>query len=80
MPYDVVFVDGEFVSSDAARLSVLANVVSYGTGTFEGIRATWNQERGELFSWRRWRTTSGWSVPRESSASGWGVRPRIWWR
>lgn len=49
MPYDVVFVDGEFVSSDEARLSVLANVVSYGTGTFEGIRATWNQERGDLF-------------------------------
>lgn len=49
MPYDRVFVDGEFVPSDEARLSVLANVVSYGTGTFEGIRATWNDARRELF-------------------------------
>ncbi|TDC57140.1 branched-chain-amino-acid transaminase [Actinomadura sp. KC345] len=48
-PYEWVFVDGEFVSSDEARLSILSNVVSYGTGTFEGIRATWNPERGELF-------------------------------
>ncbi|WP_327587475.1 branched-chain amino acid transaminase [Nonomuraea sp. NBC_00507] len=48
-PYDWVFADGEFVHSHDARLSVLANVVSYGTGTFEGIRATWNAEQGELY-------------------------------
>ncbi|MGP3958173.1 branched-chain amino acid transaminase [Nonomuraea sp. 3N208] len=48
-PYDWVFADGEFVRSDDARLSVLANVVSYGTGTFEGIRATWNAGQGQLY-------------------------------
>ncbi|WP_433337486.1 branched-chain amino acid transaminase [Spirillospora sp. CA-294931] len=48
-PYEWVFVDDEFVPSERARLSVLANVVSYGTGTFEGIRATWNEQRRELF-------------------------------
>jgi branched-chain amino acid aminotransferase len=47
--FDVVFVDGAYVSADAARLSIKANAVSYGTGTFEGIRATWNSEHGELY-------------------------------
>lgn len=49
VPYDQVFVDGDFVPVEKARLSVLANVVSYGTGTFEGIRALWNAARGQLF-------------------------------
>ncbi|WP_165977080.1 branched-chain amino acid transaminase [Nonomuraea diastatica] len=49
VPYEWVFVDGEFVPSEEARLSVLANVVSYGTGTFEGIRATWNEEHRQLY-------------------------------
>jgi branched-chain amino acid aminotransferase len=48
-PHDVVFVDGAFVPAEDARLSVLANAVSYGTGTFEGIRAGWNEARQELF-------------------------------
>lgn len=39
-PY--VFVVGAFVPVDDASLSVHANAVSYGTGTFEGIRAFWN--------------------------------------
>lgn len=49
MPYSWVFVDGAFVPAGEARLSVLANVVSYGTGTFEGIRACWNERLHELF-------------------------------
>lgn len=36
-PY--VFLDGEIVELEAARLSVHANSLSYGVGTFEGIRA-----------------------------------------
>lgn len=47
--FEVVFVNGEFVSADQARLSIKANVVSYGTGTFEGLRATWSEEQGELY-------------------------------
>lgn len=35
--------------AEKARLSILANVVSYGTGTFEGIRAMWSAARGQLF-------------------------------
>lgn len=49
VPFHHVFVDGDFVAAEEARLSVLANVVSYGTGTFDGIRAMWNADRGQLF-------------------------------
>jgi branched-chain amino acid aminotransferase len=48
-PFPRVYVDGSFRSSRDARLSVLANAVSYGTGTFEGIRAYWNHEREQLY-------------------------------
>ena len=44
-----VFKDGEFVSLEAARVSVHAQALSYGTGVFEGIRAAWNQGHGELY-------------------------------
>src|SRR2546423_1251739 len=47
--FDIVFVDGAFVPTADAALSVHANAASYGTGTFEGIRATWNDEEGELY-------------------------------
>jgi branched-chain amino acid aminotransferase len=47
--FDTVFVDGEFVTADSARISIKANAVSYGTGTFEGIRATWNDKQRELY-------------------------------
>lgn len=39
MQYPYVFLDGDFVRLDDARLSVHANALSYGTGTFEGVRA-----------------------------------------
>jgi branched-chain amino acid aminotransferase len=47
--YDWMFVDGEFVHADAARVSIRSHVVSYGTGTFEGLRATWSEPRHELY-------------------------------
>jgi branched-chain amino acid aminotransferase len=43
-PY--VFVDGEFVTLDDARVGVHTNALSYGTGTFEGIRAFWAPPSG----------------------------------
>jgi branched-chain amino acid aminotransferase len=48
-PCPVVFVDGDFVSAEAARMSAYANALSYGTGTFEGIRATWNADHEQLY-------------------------------
>ena len=41
-PFQQIFLNGEFVSVDDARVSPYANALSYGTGTFEGIRAFWN--------------------------------------
>ena len=48
-PSPIVFVDGDYVSAEAARASAYAHALSYGTGTFEGIRATWNSEHEELY-------------------------------
>jgi branched-chain amino acid aminotransferase len=48
-PFKTVIVDGEFVTTNEARVSVHANVLSYGTGTFEGIRAFWNGQHEELY-------------------------------
>jgi branched-chain amino acid aminotransferase len=45
----VVFVDGAYLPVEDARVSAHANVLSYGTGTFEGIRASWNDEHSELY-------------------------------
>jgi branched-chain amino acid aminotransferase len=36
---DVVWVDGEFVAWDDARVHVLAHALNHGTGVFEGLRA-----------------------------------------
>jgi branched-chain amino acid aminotransferase len=48
-PWDLVFADGEFTDSAKARVSVNASVLSYGCGTFEGIRAFWNPVHEDLY-------------------------------
>ena len=48
-PSPVVFVEGAYLSLEDARVSTHANVLSYGTGTFEGIRASWNDDHEELY-------------------------------
>lgn len=47
--YDCVYVDGDFVGANDARVSVKANALSYGTGTFDGMRATSNEDAHELY-------------------------------
>jgi branched-chain amino acid aminotransferase len=47
--FPFAFVDGAFVPLAEAAISVHANAVSYGTGTFEGMRATWSEEAQELY-------------------------------
>jgi branched-chain amino acid aminotransferase len=44
-----VFLDGEFVPLEAARVSVHAHALSYGTGVFEGIRAASNEGHRDLY-------------------------------
>lgn len=48
-PFPWVFVDDRLVEEPDARVSVHAHALSYGTGTFEGIRASWNADHGELY-------------------------------
>ena len=46
---ETVYVDGAFTTADDARISPRAHAVSYGTGTFEGMRAVWSDTAQELF-------------------------------
>lgn len=43
------FFNGEFVPLREAKVSVLTHAFNYGTGVFEGIRAYWNAEQGQLY-------------------------------
>ena len=45
----VAFFHGEFVPLSEAKVSVLTHALNYGTGVFEGVRAYWNAERGQLY-------------------------------
>jgi branched-chain amino acid aminotransferase len=49
VPCDWVFVDGAVVAAEQASVSVHAHALSYGTGTFEGIRAWWNPDQEQLY-------------------------------
>ena len=42
---DYVWMNGEFVAFEDAKVSVLTHALHYGTGVFEGIRAS-ETERG----------------------------------
>lgn len=43
------FFKGEIVSIEEAKVSIMTSAFNYGTGIFEGIRAYWSAEEGELF-------------------------------
>ena len=51
-PDMVVFLNGEFIPGDQARVGVMTHGFSYGTGCFEGIRGYWNAERQEVYIFR----------------------------
>lgn len=44
--------EGRIVPIDEAKISILASVVNYGLAVFEGIRAYWIADRGELLVFR----------------------------
>ena len=44
------FFRGEFVPLSEANVSVLTHAFNYGTAVFEGIRAYWNAEQGQLYA------------------------------
>jgi branched-chain amino acid aminotransferase len=48
----VVFLNGEYLPADQARVGVATHALSYGTGCFEGIRAYYNRETDQLYIFR----------------------------
>jgi branched-chain amino acid aminotransferase len=45
----VCYFEGDFVPLAEARIPVMTHGFLYGTATFEGIRAYWNDEQGQLY-------------------------------
>ncbi|HEX5014590.1 MAG TPA: branched-chain amino acid transaminase [Candidatus Limnocylindrales bacterium] len=43
------YFEGNFVPMRDAKVSVMTHAFMYGTATFEGIRAYWNEEQGKLY-------------------------------
>ncbi|HEX9038367.1 MAG TPA: branched-chain amino acid transaminase [Ktedonobacterales bacterium] len=47
-----VYLNGEFIPADQARVGIATHAISYGTGCFEGIRAYYNAEADQLYIFR----------------------------
>jgi branched-chain amino acid aminotransferase len=45
----VCWFDGQFVPLAEAKIGVMTHAFLYGTAIFEGIRAYWNEEQGQLY-------------------------------
>lgn len=52
MEQSFVFFNGEIVDEKDVSLSIRSKVVNYGLGCFEGIRAYWDDEKGQLYGFR----------------------------
>jgi branched-chain amino acid aminotransferase len=44
--------EGRYVPLGEAKVSIMTHAFLYGTGVFEGIRAYWNEEQGQLYALR----------------------------
>ena len=47
-----LLMNGELVLYDEARVHVLTTALKYGATVFEGLRAYWNEQQGELYGFR----------------------------
>jgi branched-chain amino acid aminotransferase len=45
----ITYFEGEFVPMRDAKVSVMTHAFMYGTAVFEGIRAYWNADQGQLY-------------------------------
>jgi branched-chain amino acid aminotransferase len=45
----ICYFEGNFVAMRDAKVSIMTHAFMYGTATFEGIRAYWNEEHGKLY-------------------------------
>jgi branched-chain amino acid aminotransferase len=52
MQNNYVFMDGEYIPYENAKISVRTHAFLYGTSVFEGIRAYWNEEEKQLYFFR----------------------------
>ncbi|HSA06933.1 MAG TPA: branched-chain amino acid transaminase [Candidatus Gastranaerophilales bacterium] len=52
MNIQYVFMDGEFVPEENAKISVKTHAFLYGTSIFEGIRGYWNEEEKQIYVFR----------------------------
>lgn len=48
----VVFLNGEYIPADQAKVGVMTHALAYGTGVFEGLRGYWNDAKQETFIFR----------------------------
>lgn len=49
---EYVFMDGEFIPENNAKISVKTHAFLYGTSIFEGIRGYWNEEENQIYIFR----------------------------
>ena len=45
----ICYFEGAFIPMKDAKVSIMTHAFMYGTATFEGIRAYWNEEQGRLY-------------------------------
>ncbi len=45
----ICYFEGAYVPMGEAKVSIMTHAFMYGTATFEGIRAYWNEEQGRLY-------------------------------
>jgi len=60
---ELVFFDGKIVPYHEAKVGVLTHGLNYGTGIFGGMRGYWNEEKKQMFVFRRSTITNGFSIP-----------------
>jgi len=48
----ICYFEGDFIPLRDAKVSIMTHAFMYGTAVFEGIRAYWNEEQGQLFGVR----------------------------
>ena len=49
---EYMYLDGKFVESEKASIPVMTHAFLYGTAVFEGIRAYYNEDEGQLYVFR----------------------------
>ena len=51
-PGSICYLNGEFLPLADAKVSIMTHAFMYGTACFEGIRAYWNADQGQLYALR----------------------------